>query len=42
MNITEYVKSLFYEYRLNEMKAKLMEMKHKKYLVGRKIKNGNN
>ena len=39
MNITEYIKSLLYEYRLNEMKATLMEMKHKKYLVERKTKN---
>ena len=41
MNITEYIKSLLYEYRLNKMKAILMEMKYKKYLVGRKIRNGN-
>ena len=27
-NITEYIKSLQYEYRLNEMKATAMQMKH--------------
>ena len=42
MNITEYIKSLLYEYRLDKMKATLTEMKHKKHLAERKMKNGNN
>lgn len=28
MNMSEYVKSLLYEYRLNKDKATLVEMKH--------------
>ena len=42
MNITEYVKSLLYEYKLNKMKATLLELKHKKYLIEREMKNGKN
>lgn len=42
MNITEYVKSLLYKYRLNKMKSILMEMRYKGYLIERRIKNGNN
>ena len=42
MNITEYVKSLLYEYRLNKMKSILMEMRYKGYLIERRIKHGIN
>ena len=38
MNIREYVKTLLYRYRLNQDKAKLLEMKHNLRILKRGVR----
>lgn len=42
MNITEYIKSLLYEYRLNMDKETLMKMRHNLWQIKRGNVNGTN